>query len=97
MHEFEAMLFSDCAGFAHGIGFPNLLPNFQTIRDQFDTPEDIDDSPITAPSKRIEALVPKYRKPVLGIQGAAAIGLPTIRAECGHFRGWLEHLEGLVN
>ena len=97
MHEFEAMLFSDCKGFAHGIGFPDLLPNFQNIRNQFDSPEEIDDSPITAPSKRIEALVPQYRKPVLGIQAATTIGLPTIRAECHHFRGWLERLEGLAN
>ena len=96
MHEFEAMLFSDCRKFANGIGFPCLHPKFQTIRDQFDTPEDIDDSPITAPSKRIEALVPKYRKPVLGIRAATTIGLPAIRTECNHFRGWLEYLEGLA-
>ena len=97
MHEFEAMLFSDCQEFARGIGKLDLAQTFQEIRDEFDTPEDIDDSPDNAPSKRIEALVPKYRKPVLGIQAATAIGLPAIRAECGRFRGWLEHLEGLVN
>lgn len=97
MHEFEAMLFSDCKGFAYGIGRPNLASRFQGIRDKFNTPEDIDDSPETAPSKRIEVLVPKYRKPIQGVQAASAIGLPTIRAECPHFRGWLEHLEGLAN
>ena len=96
MHEFEAMLFSDCAEFADRIGFPNLVPNFQEIRDGFDTPEDIDDSPDNAPSKRIYSLVPGYRKPVQGIQAATAVGLPAIRAECGHFRGWLEHLESLA-
>ena len=96
MHEFEAMLFSDCAEFARGIGQPDLTQTFQEIRDQFDTPENIDDSPDTAPSKRIEALVFRYRKPVIGIQAATAIGLPAIRAECGHFRGWLERLESLA-
>lgn len=96
MQEFEAMLFSDCAEFARGIGRLDLAPTFQEIRDQFDTPENIDDSPDTAPSKRIETLVYRYRKPVLGIQAATAIGLPAIRAECSHFRGWLEHLESFA-
>jgi hypothetical protein len=36
---------------------------FQEIRNQFLTPEEIDDSPVTAPSKRVEALVPGYQKP----------------------------------
>ena len=96
MHEFEAVLFSDCAEFARGIGRLDLAQTFQEIRDGFDTPEDIDDSPVTAPSKRIEALAPNYRKPIQGIQAATTIGLPAIRAECRHFRGWLEHLESLA-
>lgn len=45
MHEFEAMLFSDCAEFARGVGQLDLAQTFQEIRDQFDTPESIDDSP----------------------------------------------------
>ncbi len=97
MHEFEAMLFSDCARFAYGIGQPNLASAFQTIRAAFRSPEDINDSPDTAPSKRIEALVPGYQKPNQGILSVTAIGLETIRAECQHFRGWLKHLEGLAN
>ena len=97
MHEFEAMLFSDCVGFAHGIGDSNLAPLFQNIRDGFTSPEDIDDSPATAPSKRIGKLVPRYRKPVQGIQAAVAMGLERIRTECWHFRQWLERLEDLVS
>ena len=57
MHEFEALLFSDCDAFARGIFRPELGTDFQRIRDAFDSPEEIDDSPITAPSKRIELLV----------------------------------------
>jgi hypothetical protein len=56
MHEFEALLFSDCAAFGRGIYRPDLASGFQEIRDQFPTPEEIDDSPVTAPSKRVEAL-----------------------------------------
>ena len=97
IHEYEAMLFSDCTAFASCIGNPNLRSNFQAIRDLFNSPEDINDSITTAPSKRIEKLVPRYRKPTQGVQAAKEIGLSTIRAECSHFRGWLEYLEGLVN
>ena len=93
MHEFEAMLFSDCARFADGIGRPQLAPRFQAIRDQFDTPEEIDDSPDTAPSRRIVALIPEYQKPVDGSAAALEIDLDKIRQECPHFRVWLERLE----
>ncbi len=93
MHEFEAMLFSDCVGFSRGIGHPRLASQFQSIRDAFDSPEEIDDSPLTAPSSRIGALVPFYDKPLMGALGVLEIGLSTVRRECPHFRGWLERLE----
>lgn len=93
MHEFEAMLFSDCEAFGTAIGRPDLIPGFQAVRDGFENPEDIDDSPETAPSKRIEALFPAYQKVLMGTLAALEIGLDRIRAECPHFRGWLERLE----
>ncbi len=93
MHEFEAMLFSDCVRFSRGIGFPGLAPRFQAIRDGFSNPEEIDDSPQTAPSKRVEELVLGYSKPLMGTLGVLEIGLESIRAECPHFRNWLELLE----
>ncbi|MGA3025085.1 MAG: DUF4276 family protein [Bryobacteraceae bacterium] len=96
MHEFEGLLFSDCAGFSSGIGQPNLEADFRAIRDQFSTPEEINDSPVTAPSKRVEALVPGYQKPLLGTLAVLEIGLAPIRAECPHFNSWLEKLESLV-
>ena len=97
MHEFEAMLFSDCAAFSRGIGNPTLAGHFQTIRDAFGSPEDIDDSPQTAPSKRVESLVPGYNKPLLGTLAAIEIGIETIRKECPHFRNWLGRLEGVLS
>ena len=93
MHEFEAMLFSDCLKFCTLLGRVDLLPRFQAMRDAFASPEEIDDSPLNAPSKRVETLVPSYRKPLHGTLGVLEIGLETIRRECPHFRGWLERLE----
>ena len=93
IHEFEGLLFSDCKGFGLGIGRPELVAKFQSIRDMFASPEHINDSPITAPSKRIEELVPGYQKPLMGMWAMQKIGLGTIRRECPHFREWLERLE----
>jgi hypothetical protein len=93
MHEFEGLLFSDCAAFSHGIGRSDLEIRFRKIREQFATPEEINDSPDTAPSKRVEALVEGYEKPLLGVLAVLEIGLARIRAECPHFDEWLKQLE----
>jgi len=82
MHEFEGLLFSDCAAFSRGIGRPDLESDFRRIRNQFVSPEEINDSPITAPSKRVEALMPGYEKPLFGTLAVLEIGLPQIRSEC---------------
>ena len=96
VHEFEGLLFSDCAAFARGICRPDLEPSLSQIREGFATPEEIDDSPATAPSKRVEDLVPGYDKPLLGTLAILEIGLDSIRAECPHFNRWLHQLESLV-
>ena len=96
MHEFEAMLFSGCDAFGSAIGRKDLTASLQAVRDEFESPEEIDDSPNTAPSKRIEAILPGYQKLTMGIQAAQGIGLETIRRECPHFRDWLERLESLT-
>ena len=93
MHEFEAMLFSDCEAFGRAIDHPQIVSALQAIRDAFPNPEAIDDSPEGAPSKRIETLYPDYEKPLMGNLAALEIGLDRIRAECPHFRSWLERLE----
>jgi hypothetical protein len=96
MHEFEALLFSDPDRFAKGIQRPDLAAKFIAIRQKFTTPEDINDSADTAPSKRIMKSFPQYEKPFFGPLAAMEIGLSTIRKECPHFNNWLERLESLV-
>lgn len=92
-YEYEAILFSDCAAFANGIGRPELAAHFQAIRDAFATPEDINDSPQTAPSKRVEGLVAGYQKPVLGVLAVLEIGMQKVRDACPHFDRWIQALE----
>jgi hypothetical protein len=93
LNEFEALLFSDCVAFAQGIGRLDLEPDFKRIRDAFTTPEEINDSPDTCPSKRIINLVPGYEKPLFGTLAAIEIGLVRIRTECPHFDEWLRNVE----
>lgn len=95
MHEFEALMFSNCDKFSAAIGQSSVASLLQDIRDRFSDPEEINDSPNGAPSKRILGLFKGYRKRLMGLRGIQAIGLPTIRAECPHFCWWLSHLEGL--
>ena len=95
LHEFEGLLFSDPAAFASGINQSNLAGQFQSIREGFPTPEDIDDGPTSAPSKRVLRLCASYRKVLNGIQAAKTVGVDAMRRECPHFREWFERLEQL--
>lgn len=96
-HEFEALLFSDVSKF--GTVFDELPGNALTelgeIRRHFTTPEDINDSSITAPAKRILRLIPGYRKAVHGPELASEIGLTVIRGQCPRFNDWLTRIESL--
>ncbi|WP_412852102.1 DUF4276 family protein [Ectothiorhodospira shaposhnikovii] len=96
IYEFEALLFSDPQSFAQGIDQPSLAVAFSEIRDSFDTPEHINNSPITAPSKRIMRLVPGYEKPLMGSLAALEVGLDAMRKHCVLFNDWLMRIESLL-
>lgn len=95
LHEFEALLFSAPEKFAEWLDDQALLAPMAAIRGAFATPEHINNSPQTAPSKRILGLVPHYKKTVDGPLIAEDIGLDTIRAQCPHFNNWIERLLAL--
>ncbi|MGL5032575.1 MAG: DUF4276 family protein, partial [Microcystaceae cyanobacterium] len=95
MHEFESLLFSDCKQFASAIGREDLSPKLQAIRNQYTSPEEINDSPQTHPSQRVLKLIPDYQKPLYGNLVAMQIGIKTFRQECLNFHHWLEKLENL--
>lgn len=93
MHEFEALLFSE----------PQILASHLQVSEskvdkilkECGTPEEIDDSPQTAPSKRIEKLSDRFKKTSTGIAVAKAIGLVKIRKRCPMFNEWLTAIEGV--
>ena len=93
MHEFEALLFSDPVVLAEKI---KVEPkSVQQILAKCGSPEEINDRPETAPSKRIAALMSGYQKIVMGKSIAEAIGIATMRRQCPHFDQWLTTLEQL--
>ncbi|WP_081436174.1 DUF4276 family protein [Magnetococcus marinus] len=61
----------------------------------FASPEHINDSPATAPSKRIQTICKSYDKVVHGTLIALDIGLESIRQHCPLFDAWIKRLEGL--
>jgi hypothetical protein len=95
MHEFEALLFSDPKLLANGLELANDAV-VQSIRNQFPSPEEINDSHQSAPSKRIKGLNRGYDKVLQGVLISQKIGLNTMRAQCPHFNGWIEKLEALT-
>lgn len=96
MHEFEGLLFSDPDAFASGIGKSSLADKIRAISQAFSSPEDINDRPEKAPSKRIAKLMPGYDKPLHGVLAALQIELPRMRQACTLFNGWMTQLETLA-
>lgn len=94
MHEFEALLFSDGAILADALRVES--EKITEITARYETPEEINDDPAGAPSKRLAALTPSYKKVVMGTMIATRIGLPKLRMACPHFDQWVNQLEGLV-
>lgn len=96
LHEYEAYLFSDVSYFQQIGAKEAELRELEKVALSKTTPELIDDGPHTAPSKRIEKILPEYRKTIDGPLLAAEIGLTVIRDKCSHFNRWLTKLEALA-
>ena len=96
-HEFEGLLFSDPQALVQiEPGWQESLPKLAGVRASFPTPEHINDSYETKPSRRLEALLrPGYKKTRHGPLAAERVGLSTMEKECPHFRGWMERLRAL--
>lgn len=97
LHEFEGLLFSSPETIAGYFENPESLRiKLAEIRDQFATPEEINDNPKTCPKRRLlNICYPRYDKIFHGPLIAGQIGLETMRSECQHFNEWLTKLENL--
>ncbi|MBQ7461916.1 MAG: DUF4276 family protein [Bacteroidaceae bacterium] len=69
---------------------PNILhPYFQNFLNS----EDINDSPETTPSKRMQRLIQGYNKVTYGIEYT---GIDVILQKCPHFRKWIETIKAVI-
>jgi hypothetical protein len=100
LHEFEALLLTDptkFSGFFVEQEYEKNIEKLVAMTQGFDGPELINDGAETAPSKRIEKVIPGYKKVKkdAGTLIAQGIGLEKIREKCHHFNEWLSKLETL--
>jgi Domain of unknown function (DUF4276) len=97
LHEYEGLLFSNVEVIDEVLSLysSSKLKNLQNIRNQFNTPEEINDDVTTAPSRRLIGLYPSYNKVAFGVLISKRIGLEAMRQECPHFNEWLSKIESL--
>lgn len=97
-YEFEGLLFSDVEALVlTEPSWKNALEKLKAVQNSFETPEHINDSYETKPSKRLEnILVPKYKKTRHGPLAAEKITLSVMEQKCVHFKCWMTNLRGLI-
>lgn len=94
LHEFEALLFSDIAVFRRNFMDSEIkMDKIEKAIQSVSSPEDINNGPSTAPSKRLSEAISGYDKIVYGACLAEEIGLSVIREKCRRFNHWIELLE----
>lgn len=92
LHETEAWVLAAAEQLGELLGEPEVA---RTLRGQVrdaDGPERVNDGHDTAPSKRILATYPAYRKTQDGPIAIACLGLAKLREACPHFDAWLTEL-----
>jgi hypothetical protein len=98
LHEYETLLYSDPDAFAFSFDdCDGAIADLKKIAAHFGDIERINDSELTAPSKRIIGLFDAYEgmKPTAGPDIAQRIGLDVLRKHCSHFGDWIGRLETL--
>jgi hypothetical protein len=96
LHEFEAMLFTNIKKWAHRFDDAAAIARLKNDVAGFE-PEDINETPQGAPSKRILRRLKDYEKPFHGPDALKDIGLGAIREACPHFAAWLTWAESLAD
>jgi len=102
VHEFESLLFVSPRVTAAQISSaddgaaPGLTAKMEGIRAACGpTVEHIDDSPDTAPSKRLIGIMPGYDKVAWSIPALAGVEISLLRRECPWLGRWLLRLESV--
>jgi hypothetical protein len=95
LHEFEALVFSSIEAIKTLYSNEDAKINeLEQIILRHPNPEDINDSPITAPSKRLinNQLIRGYNKVIDGIMIIQEAGIETVLEKCPRFNHWVNTL-----
>ena len=98
LHEFEALLLSTPECFRIALrNDDERIRRLQEVCTGFQTVDEIDEGPTSAPSQRILTSFPEYGddKPNIGVIIALEIGLGRMLDASPHFRQWIETLRNL--
>ena len=98
MYEFETLLYSDILTLDETMqmySFKSKSNQLNEIIKCYTSPEEINNNPKTAPSKRLLKLYEGYEKITHGCDAAELIGLSLIRQKCYWFHQWMNRLEAL--
>jgi hypothetical protein len=90
-HELEALMFSNMDGFNIVVDDPNKLNQLGEIIKKYQNPEEINNSPETAPSKRLISIF-GYEKISDGEMIFEAIGIKEIMSKCPRFNEWIKQI-----
>jgi len=96
-YELEGLWFSDVEQLVQvEPNWANSFFKLQKERDGFLTPEHINGSYETKPSKRLgDALSPKFKKTLHTVPIAERVTLTKIELECKHFKKWMDKIRTL--
>lgn len=94
-HEFEALVLAAQDCLADLYDAEDQLSGLAKLQAEIAgmAPEEINDSPATAPSKRLLRQIPGYRKSEDGPDAIDLAGLAHVRSRCPRFDAWLTGLE----
>jgi hypothetical protein len=96
LHETEAWVFAAAEQLAYWTEDTALGQKVQGIAAALGGPEEVNESPETAPSKRLLKLCPAYNKTFHGPAAVTDLGLAELRAACPHFDSWIRKLLALT-
>jgi hypothetical protein len=99
LHEFEALVMAFLPILGELYDDHTQLDGLARLQSEVASlcPEDINDSPVTAPSKRLLRHIPDYSKCQDGPDAIELAGLDHVRIRCTRFNSWLTRLEGEIS
>ena len=95
-HELEALMFSNRSGLELVIDDQNKMAYVDAILEEFPNPEDINNSPLTAPSKRLQSIF-NYDKTGDGELIFEMIEIKNILDRCPRFSNWISNITNTLS